>query len=78
MERYLLYVRKYDITINDYKLYIYETYTNDIFHTIGEMMYRSMEQIQRITFNDYKEERVKYWKDSGYKIYKFVNKYRSC
>lgn len=77
MKRYLLYVNKYSFIDNDYKLFVYETYTNDIFHTMGEMLYRSLEHIKRISFNDYTEERAKYCKDNGYEIHKYVNKYRS-
>lgn len=37
---HLLYVRKYSIFTNKYELYIVGVNTKDIFHTMGEYLYR--------------------------------------
>ena len=72
---YMLYVRKYDIFSNDYKLFVYQVKTNDIFHTMGEYMYRSMESIERINFNTWTKSRVEYWEKNGFEIREWKNKY---
>lgn len=72
---YLVYVRQYEILINDYMLCVYKVNTKDIFHTMGEMIYRSIEEIKRINFVEYTENRVAFWKDSGYEITEWRNKY---
>ena len=77
MKKYLLYVRKYSIMINDYKMYVYICETNDVLHTIGEMYYRSLEAIKRITFVDYSKEREEYLLAKGYEIYNWYNKYEN-
>lgn len=69
---YLLYVRRYDF---DYMLNVYKVNTKDIFHTIGEIMYRSIEEIKRIDFAEYTENRIAFWKDSGYEITEWRDKY---
>ena len=74
---YLIYVRKYNILINDYMLYVYKVKTKDIFHTMGEIMYRTIEEIKRIDFAEYTENRVAFWKDGGYEITEWKDKYTS-
>lgn len=61
--------------INDYMLYVYKVKTKDIFHTIGEIMYRTIEEIKRIDFAEYTENRVNFWKDDGYEITEWRDKY---
>lgn len=72
---YLLYVRKYSIISNDYEFYIYHCRTNDIFHTIGEMYYRTLERIVRITFVDDTPCRRKFWLAENKEILEWNDKY---
>lgn len=75
MQKYLLYVREYSFIQNDYVLNIYKVETDDIFHTVGEFIYRSFNQVKRIVFVGWTEERENYWLKEGYKIDTFRNKY---
>ena len=75
MKEYLFYVRKYDIMIRGYKVFIYRCKTNDPFHTMGEMIYRTLEHIKRIDFVENSPGHEKYWKEHGYNIYDWYNKY---
>lgn len=72
---YFLYVRKYSIFTNDYELYVYKTNSKDILHTIGEIKFRTIEQIKRIDIKKYDEETEKWWEDKGYSIYIWHDKY---
>lgn len=72
---YLLYVRKYSIISNDYEFYIYHCCTNDIFHIIGEMYYRTLERIERINFVEDTQSRRKYWLAENKEILEWDNKY---
>lgn len=45
---HLMYVRKYSIITNGYELYIVGVNTNDIYHTMGEYLFRSETQVKRI------------------------------
>jgi len=74
---YMLYVRKYDIFTNGYKLFVYQVQTDDIFHTIGEYIYRSMESIERINFNTWTENRVEYWIKNGFEIREWKDRYKN-
>lgn len=56
-------------------LCIYRCKTNDPYHVIGEIMYRSIEAITRMAFCEYNEIKMKFWIDEGYKIHEWVNKY---
>ena len=75
MKEFLFYVRKYCLVTNDYKLYVYKCKTHDPFHTMGEMLFRSLEHIERITFVEYEEFREKYWLDIGFEILEWKDKY---
>lgn len=72
---HLLYVRKYSILDNDYKLYVYAVNTKDIYHTIGEYYARSLEQIKDIRWNEYNQSSLNYLKEKGIEILSFKNKY---
>lgn len=72
---HLLYVRQYSIISNDYELYVIGVKTKDIFHTMGEYIYRTMEQVKRINYVECTQEKIDYWLKEGYKIYEFRNKY---
>jgi len=69
----LFYVRKYSILHNDYVLVVYRTKTTDVYHTMGEIKARSMEEIKRIDWNDYTPEHENYWKEHGYEILNWVD-----
>ncbi len=72
---YLFYVRKYSIIENDYLLFVLRCETEDVFHTMGEMYYRTFEKIERITFFDYSKELEDSLCKDGYKIYDWTDKY---
>lgn len=73
---HLLYVREYNIFTNTYKVNVYAVKTDDIFHTIGEYVFRSVVKVDRITFVDYTEEKVNYLVKGGHKIHTFYDKYK--
>lgn len=58
---HLLYVRQYSIADNDYNLVVYGVNAEDIFHTMGELMYRSHTQVKRITYVECTQEKLNYW-----------------
>ena len=65
MKRYLVYVRQYDIMINDYRLKVYDVFTDDIFRVIGKMYYEALKRIARVTFKDWSQARVDFFVDRG-------------
>ena len=75
LKTYLLYVRKYSIVTNDYQLYVYKATTPDIFHTMGEILYRTIEEIKRIDYVEYTEEKEEWWKEQGYDVLTWHDKY---
>ncbi len=76
MKEYLFYVRKFSVFKNDYALYIYKAKTKDPFHTIGEIVYRTIEHITRIDFVEATEQRLSYWASEEYDIYTWKDKYQ--
>lgn len=72
---YLLYVRKYSILTNDYELYVYKTKSKDILHTMGEIKFRTLEEVKRIDIKKYDKETEQWWKDKGYQINIWYDKY---
>ncbi|WP_302493480.1 hypothetical protein [uncultured Ruminococcus sp.] len=72
---HLMYVTKYSIFINKYELFIIGVNTDDIYHTMGEYLFRSETQIKRIAFVECTRSKLDFWKESGYKIYEFRDKY---
>lgn len=75
MKKYFLYVWKYNIMKNDYVLYIYFVKTEDIFHTMGEMFFRSLKHIKRIDFVNYTEKKENYLRSAVGKILNWKDKY---
>lgn len=65
MKRYLVYVRQYDIMINDYRLKVYDVFTDDIFRVIGKMYYEAFERIARVTFKEWAQFRVDFFTERG-------------
>lgn len=72
---HLLYVRQYSIADNDYKLVIFGVNTKDIFHTMGELMYRNPIQVKRISYVECTQEKLNYWLTNEYEIHNFKDKY---
>ena len=72
---FLIYVRKYSMISRKDELYVYRVNTSDVFHTIGEMMYRSLEQISEIYFNECNSTRLEYWKSHGFNVLDWTDKY---
>lgn len=72
---HLLYVKKYSIFTNKYELYVVGVNTKDIFHTMGEYLYRSETQVKRIDKVECTQEKLDFWAKEGYEIYGFKDKY---
>lgn len=72
---HLLYVRKYSILTNKCELYIVGVNTKDVFHTIGEYLYRSETQVERIGYTECTQKRLDFLAKEGYEIYEFKDKY---
>lgn len=72
---HLIYVRKYSILDNNYKLYAYGVNTKDIHHTIGEIVCRTLEDIKRIDYVECSQSSLDYLKEQDIKIYDFYDKY---
>lgn len=60
-------------TCFEFKVYVVNT--KDIFHTMGEFIYRSFEKVKRITFVEYTQVKLNYFKNESIPIYEFRNKY---
>ena len=54
---------------------VYSVEIEDIFHSLGEFVYRSLERIEYITFTKATKEKIAYWQEEGETIYPFRNKY---
>lgn len=72
---HLLYVRKESIFENDFRLYVYGVNTDDIFHTMGEFLYRSETLVKRIDYVECTQEKLDFWTKEGYTIFTFKDKY---
>lgn len=75
---YLIYSDEFDIFTNDYKLKVIGVNTDDIFHTIGEYLYRSFVSIKQLNFGKCNQAKLDYWKHENYEIHEFNDKYRRC
>lgn len=75
MRNFLFYVR-YNLS----GLTIYRCTTNDPFHVMGEMMYRSIERIDYINFVEETKEKTDFWESENYEIIdydlRYLNKYK--
>ncbi|HJI48731.1 MAG TPA: hypothetical protein OIL97_04145 [Oscillospiraceae bacterium] len=72
---HLLYVRQYSIIDNDDKLVVFGVNTKDIFHTMGEFVYRNFAQVKFITYVECTQEKLNHWLKIGFKIHNFKDKY---
>ena len=68
MKTFFLYVRQYDFCTRDYRLYVYKVTTDNIYRIIGKMYCTALEEIKRIDYNEYLEERENFWIERGYTI----------
>lgn len=72
---YLIYVNKFDMSAHDHRRTVVYEYTGDPFHAMGEIEYRSIEQIYRIIFTEDTPQKREYWENEGIKIIPWVDKY---
>lgn len=70
MKDYLFYVR---FALSG--LHVYHCKTDDAFHTMGEIHYRTMERIDRMTYAEQTQKRLDFWKEHNQTIYEWYNKY---
>lgn len=56
MKTYILFIRRYEITINDYIVEKRIVKTDDIYHTIGYIYCTSLVGIKRIDYKEIKDE----------------------
>ena len=71
MRTYLLYVRQYDITIRDFRLYVYKVTTDNVYRIIGKIFSTSLEQIRRIDYNLWTQNRENFWLENGYTVNRY-------
>lgn len=74
---HLLYVRQYSIITNSFDLYIVGVNTKDIFHTMGEYIYRAETQVKRIDWVPCTATKIDFWLKEGYPIRTFKDKYQN-
>lgn len=70
MKTYLFYVR---FALSG--LMVFRCKTDDPFHTMGEIHYRTIERIDRMTYVEQTQTRLDYWKEQNQSIYDWYNKY---
>lgn len=58
LKRYKLFIREYNIMINDYVVREEIIQTHDIYHTIGKIYCNSLVDIKRIDYYEIKEETI--------------------
>lgn len=73
-KKYIIYVT-YDIKIGDTDIIAYISTNKDVFHTIGEIIFRSLYKINRITFVNYNEHSVKWIEENNIPLVFFREKY---
>lgn len=54
MKRYKLFIRKYNLFLNDYEVIEKVVFTNDIYHEIGYIYLTTIEDIKRIDYFEIK------------------------
>ncbi|MBR6613203.1 MAG: hypothetical protein IKK84_00360 [Clostridia bacterium] len=55
VKKYKLFIRKYDIKVNDYVVVEKIIETKDLYHEIGKIYCQSIEEIKRIDYKELKE-----------------------
>lgn len=71
MKTFLLYVRKYDISINNTKLIVYKIETDSIYRIIGKMYSTSIEKIERIDYILWTKEKESFWNERGVTVHNY-------
>lgn len=72
--KYLIKVRKYNMFTNDYVWSLYRTNINPLF-VMGEIIYRSMEHIQTISWSHWNQSAEDFWSGEGVEIRDYHSKY---
>lgn len=72
MKTYFLYVRKYSILTNDYELYVYKVTTDNVYRIIGKIVVTTKEQIERIDYCRWSEEKEQFWLDRNKEIINYI------
>lgn len=72
MKTYLIYVRQYELMKNDYILKVYKVTTDNIYRIIGKIYVTALEEIKRIDYNEWMQEREDYWKEQNIPIHEYV------
>lgn len=73
--KYLIYVTKFDICNKDHKCMIAYEYIGDPFHAMGEIVFRSLEQIYYITFKEDTDEARKFLEIQDIPIIHWIDKF---
>ena len=73
--KYLIYVTKFDMCNKDHRCTVVYEYTGDPFHAMGEISFRSLEQIYSMTFQEDTIERREFWANEDVTITPWIDKY---
>lgn len=68
MKTYLLKVKQYDTTVRDYRLKVYKVTTDNVYRVIGKIYCTALEEIKRIDYSEWTQEREDFWIEYGYEI----------
>ena len=68
MKTYLLKVKQYDMTIRDYRLKVYKVTTDNVYRVIGKIYCTALEEIKRIDYSEWTQEREDFWIEYGSEI----------
>ena len=68
MKTYLLKVKQYDTAVHDYRLKVYKVTTDNIYRVIGKIYCTALEEIKRIDYSEWTQEREDFWIEYGPEI----------
>ena len=68
MKTYLLKVKQYDTTFRDYRLKVYKVTTDNVYRVIGKIYCTALEEIKRIDYSEWTQEREDFWIEYGSEI----------
>ena len=54
--------------IRDFRLYVYKVTTDNVYRIIGKIFSTSLEQIRRIDYNLWTQDRENFWLENGYTV----------
>lgn len=76
---HFIYVQAYSIITNNDETYVFGVETKDIFHTMGEIMYRFETQVKRITYVeltlDNIQTKLDFFQKNNIKIRRWIDRY---